>query len=86
MTVLSFAAQYVYITDDKHNPIKSSLYAVSKLMMGEIEEFTPHSDDYYLDTLVYFGYTFTIVCIFSEFVIAFILQAGKENKVIPAGS
>lgn len=65
--MMSSATTFVYSSNENFMPLESSINSIGTLLIGEVEQFTPESTDPWLDYLIYVGYSFVVVCTFSEF-------------------
>ena len=74
VTVLASGASFIYNTDRQFS-IANSFSTVIALLVGDTDNFNSKSEDLMLDYVVFVGYTFLIICTFSEFFVQFILSA-----------
>lgn len=80
VVLLSAASTFIYSTHEDFMSLQSSISSIGTLLIGNIDNFRPVSADPWLDDFVYVGYTYLVVCTFSEFFIEFILQGRNEVK------
>lgn len=71
--VLSSGASFIYDTNDNFIPLYSSVNTIGTLLIGEVDNFQPMSNDPFLDDCIFVCYSFLVVLVFSEFYVEFLM-------------